>query len=127
MFNGRNLDLIDDLFNASWTYVGSGGQRLNGREEFKGFLSNYFDAFPDLKVKVEDIIAEDDKVVTMVSGRGTHKGELMGLAPTGKEINTTVICISQLEKGKIVKDWELVDLFGMLKQLGALPEPAPQK
>ncbi len=55
--------------------------------------------------------------------RGTHKGELMGIAPTGKQVTITVICISRLVKNNVVEDWELVDLFGMMQQLGVVPSP----
>jgi len=62
-------------------------------------------------------------VVSRVTGRGTHKGALMGIPPTGKQIATTVICINRLVSEKIAEDWELIDLFGMMVQLGVIPPP----
>ncbi|MFO7916609.1 MAG: ester cyclase [Anaerolineae bacterium] len=123
VFNERDLDLIDELFTADWAYHGAGGQELKDPEELKGFLSMYFNAFPDMHATVEDVIAEDDRVVSRATGRGTHEGELMGVAPTGKQIEVMVICITRFEDGKIAEDWELVDLFGMMQQLGVISPP----
>ena len=65
--NGRNLDLIDELFTTDWTYHGAAGQELQGPLALKEFLSMFFHAFPDLQVTVEDLIAEGDKVVSGLS------------------------------------------------------------
>ncbi|WP_319506003.1 ester cyclase [uncultured Methanolobus sp.] len=119
IFNARDLDLIDELFAEGWTYHGM--QELHGGHELKHFLNVFFTAFPDLKANIEDLISEKDKVVSRASCTGTHKGELMGFAPTGKEIIAEVICISRLENGKIIEDWELVDMFGIFVQIGAIP------
>jgi len=123
VFNMRNLDLIDELFTQDWSYHGTAGQELKGPQALKHFLSMFFNAFPDLKVTVEDLIAEEDKVVSRVTGRGTHKGELMKIAPTSKQVAITVICISRFEGDRIAEDWELIDLFGMMQQLGVIPPP----
>ena len=123
VFNRRNLDLIDELFTQDWSYHGAAGQELKGPQALKEFLSMFFNAFPDLEVTVEDLIAEGDKVVSHVTGRGTHKGELMKIAPTGKQVTITVICISRFEEERIAEDWELIDLFGMMQQLGVIPPP----
>ena len=78
-------------------------------------------AFPDLHFTVEDMIAEDDKVVTRMMLTGTHQGEFMGVAATGQPIKVTGIRIHRLEENRIVegKDWGEWDALGMLKQLGA--------
>jgi predicted ester cyclase len=78
-------------------------------------------AFSDISITVEDQIAEGDKVVSRWTIRGTHKGEYMGIAPTGKQVTITGISIYRIEKGKIVEDWANSDMLGMLQQLGAIP------
>jgi len=75
----------------------------------------YYNRF---RADVEDLIAEGDKVASRATCYGTHKGELMGITPTGRQITVPVICISRLVNNRIVEDFELVDLFGMLQQLG---------
>jgi len=104
-------------------FHGSAGKEVRGREELKQFLSMFFNAFPDLRFDVEDIFAEGDKVVSRVIGRGSHKGVLMGIPPTGKQIATTAICINRFVCERIAEDWELIDLFGMMVQLGVIPLP----
>ncbi len=123
VFNRRNLALIDELYATDWVYHGPAGQEVHGPEGLKQYLTLYFNAFPDLHAKVEDIFAEGDRVASRAICRGTHKGELMGIAPTGKQVTLAVIAISRLMSGNIVEDGELVDLFGMMQQLGVVPSP----
>ncbi|MFH1623667.1 MAG: ester cyclase [Pseudomonadota bacterium] len=123
VFNGRKLTLIDELFTTDWVYHGVAGRKLYGPEGLKQFLTEYHNAFPDMQVKVENLIAEGDKVVSHVTSRGTHKGELMGIAPTGKQVTVPVICINRFAGDKIAEDWEIIDLFGMLQQLDVIPSP----
>jgi predicted ester cyclase len=73
---------------------------------------------------IHDQIAEGDKVVTRKVFHGTHHGELMGVAPTGREVQIEVIDIVRVEGGQIVEHWNVVDRLGLLQQLGVLPEPA---
>jgi steroid delta-isomerase-like uncharacterized protein len=82
----------------------------------------FFDAFPDLNVTVEDEIAEGDKVVTRWTIRGTHKGDLEGMAPTGKQIVLQGITIHRIEGDKIVEEWERYDNLGLMQQLGVVSE-----
>jgi len=123
VFNGRKLTLIDELFTTDWVYHGVAGRKLYGQEGLKQFLTMYYHAFPDIQVKIENLIAEGDKVVSHVISRGTHKGELMGIAPTGKQVTVPAICISRFAGDKIVEDWEIIDLLGMLQQLDVIPSP----
>jgi steroid delta-isomerase-like uncharacterized protein len=84
----------------------------------------YFAAFPDINVTVEDVIAEGDKAVTRWTIRGTHRGELMGIAPTDKHIELKGITIHRIEGGKIVEEWERYDNLGMMQQLGVVEQPS---
>jgi predicted ester cyclase len=90
------------------------------RQQFDAFRA----AFPDFRARIDDQIAEGDKVVTRKVFHGTHRGELMGIAPTGREVQIEVIDIVRIEGGQIVEHWNVVDRLGLLQQLGALPEPA---
>lgn len=78
-------------------------------------------AFPDMKAIIHDQIADDNKVVTRKSLRGTHLGSFLGVAATGRQVSLEVIDIVRLENGKIVEHWNAVDLLGMLTQLGVMP------
>jgi steroid delta-isomerase-like uncharacterized protein len=78
-------------------------------------------AFPDLHVTTEDLIAEGDKVVARNTVTGTHQGEYMGLAATGKSITYDEIFIVRFAGGRIAETWGVVDVLSQLRQLGALP------
>jgi steroid delta-isomerase-like uncharacterized protein len=80
-------------------------------------------AFPDIQDTVEDQIAEGDKVVTRITSRGTHEGELMGIPATGKRYTITAIVIDRIIEGRIVERWAQFDQLGMLQQLGVVPTP----
>ena len=77
-----------------------------------------FAAFPDGQHTLEEIIAEGDKVVSRGTFCGTHRGELMGMPPTGKQVTFAVIHIDRIVDGKIVEHWGQADVFGMMQQLG---------
>jgi predicted ester cyclase len=78
---------------------------VRGLEGFKGLVSTYRTALPDLRVPIEDLIAEGDRVVTRWRARGTHHGELMGNAPTGNQLTVTGILIDRISSGKIEEEW----------------------
>ncbi|MGZ8688734.1 MAG: ester cyclase [Gaiellaceae bacterium] len=121
----RNFAVVDELI--AQDYVGhdpTQPEQIRGRDGFKQFVGMYQAAFHDATVTIDDQIAEGDRVVTRWTGRGTHTGELMGIAPTGKEITVSGITVSRLAGGKIAEEWELMDALGMLVQLGAVPQPA---
>ena len=79
-------------------------------------------AFPDMKITPVDIIAEKDKVVARCKFTGTHKGVYMGIAPTGKKVKFESIAIYRFAQGRIVETWGVMDLLGMMQQIGAIPK-----
>ncbi len=97
------------------------GGEIRGPEGLKQYTSMTLAAFADLHVTVEDEIAEGDKVVTRYSARGTHKGEIMGIPPTGKQVAWTGIVITRIAGGKIIEAWANIDRLGVMQQLGAIP------
>jgi steroid delta-isomerase-like uncharacterized protein len=94
-----------------------------GREGHRQILAAFRSAFPDLHVTTEDIVAEGDKVVTRWTARGTHQGELMGIAPTGKEVTIKGIDVLRIAGGKMVERWAEYNDLELMQQLGAVPEP----
>ncbi len=118
-----NLAVVDELFGSDYVYYAPGVPELRGPDGFKQFVTMVRTAFPDLRFTLEDQIAEEEKVVTRWTARGTHRGELMGIPPTGKQATWTGVIISRIANGKIVEEWETEDALGMLQQLGAVPPP----
>jgi steroid delta-isomerase-like uncharacterized protein len=94
-----------------------------GPEGFKQNVSALLTAFPDIDWTIEDVIAEDDKVVFRAIGRGTHEGEFMGIESTGREVTLSGIVIFRIDDGRVVERWAQFDTIGMLRQLGASTDP----
>jgi SnoaL-like polyketide cyclase len=120
-----DLDVVDKYIAPGYIgYDPSLPEPLRGPEAVKANFQTYKDAFTGAHIKVDDQIQDGDRVATRWTGRGTHTGELNGIAPTGKEVTVTGLTISRLEGDKIVEEWIIWDTLGMLVQLGAVPEPA---
>jgi predicted ester cyclase len=94
-----------------------------GREGFKIVTAMFQAAFPDMRTVLEDEIAEGDKVVTRGYFTGTHKGEFMGIPPTGKTIKVGYIDIWRVANGRGKDNWVQMDMLGLMQQLGVIPAP----
>jgi len=124
-FNQGKLDVVDELVAPDFVnHDPSSPEEIRGPEGLKDFIRTYRSAFPDIRVRTEDQIAEGDKVVSRWTGGGTQQGELLGMPPSGKQATVTGISIDRLEGGKIIETWNNWDTLGMLQQLGAIPEQA---
>jgi steroid delta-isomerase-like uncharacterized protein len=100
------------------------GEDIVGIEGLTQFVSMMRSAFPNLRITLEDDMAEGDRVVTRWIGQGTHQGELMGIAPTGNQVTMTGITMHRIEDTKIVEEWSNWDALGLMHQIGAVP-PSP--
>ncbi len=78
---------------------------------------------PDLKVLIEDMIAEDDKVAVRYTLEGTHDGDLFGVPPTGRQLSIKSITVERVSEGKVIEHWRVTDSLDMMQQLGAIPTP----
>jgi predicted ester cyclase len=120
-----NFDVIDEFISAD--YVGhdpAEPEPIRGPSGVRANAEKYVAAFPGGAITVDEQIAEGDRVATRWTGRGTHTGELAGIAPTGKDVTVSGLTISRFEGEKVVEEWTTWDTLGMLVQLGAIPEPA---
>lgn len=128
VINGGAFEQADEFVTADYVehqdLPGAEGQQ--GIAVAKGFLSMMRVAFPDFRFEVEDLIAEGDKVAARVSVQGTHRGELMGLAPTGKRVNTSGIEVFRIADGKLAEHWAAFEALDMLQQVGMVPIPGPR-
>lgn len=96
------------------------GQTLAG---FKQSIAGLRRAIADLALTIDEMITSGDKVWVRMTARGTHRGPLMGFAPTGKSYEITVMDVCRFAGGKIVEHWGVPDRFALLAQLGLLPTP----
>jgi steroid delta-isomerase-like uncharacterized protein len=127
VWNQGKLAVIDELTASNATYHDANvpGGKFTGPEGVKQFVQIYRGAFPDVRLTINDQIAEGDKVVTRWTATGTHKGQLMGIAPTNKYATVTGVDIDLFQAGKVVEAWASYDMFGLLQQLGVVPAMAP--
>src|SRR5215204_2004825 len=106
-----NLDSAEELYAADQA------------EAAKQEAADFRRGFPDVISTIEDLIAEGDRVVTRWRSRATHRGDYMGIAPSGKEVQFTGISFYRIEGGKIAESWNSEDQFGLMGQIGAIGEP----
>jgi predicted ester cyclase len=90
-------------------------------EQLKKYAPKFFAAFPDISITINDMVAEGDKVAVLVNWKAAHKGEYMGIPPTGKKIDITVAMMIKIVGGKWVEFWNVTDIR-LAQQLGAIPK-----
>lgn len=90
---------------------------------WKQFVWGFADAFPDLHLIVEDVVASEDKVAARIGFRGTHRGDFMGIPATGREVTFASMEFNRVVGGRVAEHWVLIDMLGLLQQLGAAPAP----
>ena len=125
-FNERDLEAEADLLAEGFVAhvpAPPGPLDLEGLEAWRRFTAPFVEAFPDLRLTVQDIMAEGDMVAARVAFRGTHRGEFQGIPPTDKEVNFTAMEINRVVDGKVGEHWVEIDLLRLMGQLGAIPEP----
>ena len=115
-YNNRNLDALDDILAPD--YFDHTSQV--GPEGLKQLLNMAFQAFPNLHETIEDIIAEGDKVWARITFTGTHTGEWMGIAPTGKEVTVEMVDIFKIDNGKLVEYRDISDNIDLFNKLGLI-------
>lgn len=93
-----------------------------GPQGVRQLVKHYREAFPDLRFQIEEAIAHEDRVAHRWTMRGTHRGEIMGIAPTGREVEVSGIEVNRIDAGKIAESWALSDAIGMKAQLEATGE-----
>jgi steroid delta-isomerase-like uncharacterized protein len=124
VFNRGNISLVDELMAPDFVEHEELPPGIPpGREAPKQMTTIFRSAFPDFKATIDDIVAEGDKVVIRQTWSGTHKGEFMGIPPTGKSVSFGVIDIIRIAGGKFVEHWGQMDSMGMMQQLGVIPAP----
>src|SRR5215471_1079526 len=123
VWNQGREETIDELFGEDGVALGLGvgDTPVHGPAGFKVFWRNMRAALPDVQIIVEDTVVEGDKVVVRVVLEGTHGGEGLGVAPTGRRVKIAGIVLVQFAEGKIVRGWNSWDQLGLLQQLGAIP------
>jgi steroid delta-isomerase-like uncharacterized protein len=127
-YNQRDLEAEADVLAPGFVAHVPGAPaslNLEGLEAWRQFLASFTEAFPDLRLTVEDIAAEGDTVAARVAFHGTHRGEFQGLPPTGKEVAFSSMEFNRVVDGKVEEHWVEINLLGVVQQLGVATMPGP--
>lgn len=122
-FNAHNPDGFDDYFAPDVVNHALPPDMPNGAEGTKMFAGMFFNAFPDIVLTFEHVVAQGDRLALHWSATGTHRGDLMGIPPTGREVQLQGVAIDRFENGRSVEHWEIMDQLGLMVQLGVVPAP----
>jgi steroid delta-isomerase-like uncharacterized protein len=124
LWNKGNLQVADELIAPAYLHHDPSSPDFGkGPESEKKRVNLYRTAFHDFRLNIEDLLAEGETVVARWSCRGVHKGDLNGIAPTGKQFAITGVTIARFSNGKIVEGFVNWDALGLMRQLGVVPEP----
>ena len=124
---GNNLDILDELLAPDYiNHTPATPDLPTGPEGVKGVVTMFRSAMPDLRVIVQDMIAEGDKVATRYTLEGTHRAELFGVPATGQRLSIKSISVERVSEGKIREHWRVTDSLDMMQQLGVVPEPGQE-
>lgn len=119
---GGKTELIDEICIEDVVEHSPLGER-RGREALKEQSEYIHTAFPDVGVTIEDAVAEGDTIAQRLTFHGTHKGEFMGIEPTGAEVEIANMLFTRIKDGRIAERWLLPDTLGLLQQLGVVELP----
>ena len=122
VFNNKNMSIISELVSPDYVYHGAFGD-AKGPEGLREIISAYHDAFPDIHATIDEMVAEGNTVACRISIQGTFKGEMMGMAPTGRKLNQVEGVFIHFKDGKEVEVFPFSDGMTFFQQLG-IPFPS---
>jgi steroid delta-isomerase-like uncharacterized protein len=123
VWNKGRAAAIDEMLAPNGVVHGLGPAPQNNAE-FKKFHTAYRNAFPDVSIQIEAMVAEGDLVAARWHGKATHRGDGLGFAATGKPIHFSGMVFVRIEGGKLVEGWNIFDQLSMLQQMGLVTLPA---
>ncbi len=123
VINKGNLERANDLVHENFVELDPFPGQGPGREGLKAVVQQMRTAFPDMHWTISEEIAEGDKVVSRFTWTGTHRGPFLGIPPTGKSVEVKGVVIDRLQAGKMADSRILMDMLGLMQQLGVIPAP----
>ena len=123
-WNRRDWRAYRELLDDQYTYTGGDGETQRGPEAGLAVGQMFANAFPDGRIEVRQIHSAGDTAIVEFTGSGTHSGDLMGIAPTGRRISMPVCNVVTTRAGKIVSEREYMDMAHLMRQLGVMPAAA---
>jgi steroid delta-isomerase-like uncharacterized protein len=124
-YNGHDTERMGQLISSTNYFFHFPGMAPLDWNGHKQFLVGIISAFPDFRHNIIDVVAEGDKVAVRFNITATHKGEFQGISPTGKEVSFDGTEFFTIIDGKITEEWVIVDMMGLMQQIGAIPAARP--
>ncbi len=119
MWSWGNQPPLAEIFHPEFIYRGSLGAELIGHDQFENFINNVLRAMPDFHCEILEITAQDTRVIVKLRYTGSHRGELLGFAPTGKRISWLGSAHFTFQDGLMANLWAVSDVHGLVHQLAA--------
>lgn len=120
-FNLQNPDLLDTAVTADWRDIPLAPGQGPGPDGLKPIIHGFIAAFPDVKILIHDLVQVPGKIAVRGEITGTHKGELFGIAATGKYVSFRIHEFHEFDGNRIATTWHMEDWFGLFQQLGKFP------
>ena len=121
LWNAGDAAAIAALVTPDYVRHDPNGPEVRGPAAERQLVELYRAAFPDLRFTIEHLVADGDLVMARVTVRGTHRGELLGIPPTGTPLTLAAMELYRIRDGKVAEQWVALDALGLLQQLGAVP------
>jgi predicted ester cyclase len=121
IFNKRDLGAIEDFISPSYVLRTAADGAPSGLDGVRGAMAAYLAGFSDLHVEVDQLLADGDKVVALLTYSGTNDGDLFGVSATGRRVSVRQLAVYRVADGKVVEEWEVSDQLGLMQQLGVVP------
>jgi predicted ester cyclase len=120
-FAGKDVDLLREVVTPDWEYLPEPPGAKPGADQMKGPFERMAVALPDMQITILDLLIHGDRVGVRAEVTGTQSGELLGVAPSAKQIRFAIHSFHQLRGPLVVKTWHLEDWMSVFKQIGQLP------
>ena len=127
LVNQGNMAVAPELVASDFIELDPFPGQTPGRAGLTESIERLRTAFPDLIWRIEEMVAEGEKVASLHSWSGTHRGEFLGIAPTGKRVSMSCVIFDIYEDGKLKKSRLVMNVLSLLQQLGAMPEAGQEK
>lgn len=124
VLDGHDLGVLPELVAEDFVEQNPPPGQGPGREGLRKFLDGMFEAFPDLRWGIEDMVAEGDRVAARSTWTGTHRGAFFGVPATGRRVAVEAWTLDHYRDGKLAESRIIMDVMGLMQQLGAIPDPA---
>jgi steroid delta-isomerase-like uncharacterized protein len=122
-WNRRDWDAFQNLLHPDYRYIGPDGNEHVGPEAGVSIAKMYANAFPDGKLEINSVFAAGNHALCELIARGTHRGDLNGIAPTGRSLQLNIANVMETREGKVYREREYFDLMSMMVQLGVIQPP----